>query len=556
VGYKVHKYETTPATEGAPMLARAVDWEPYEVSLVTIPADYGARIRSSNAETYQCEIVTRSEAVEAEPEQPEPVEVPTDQPAETAEEEKPMADQSKFVVEEDEIPTRKAPAAPSESEIITARETERCEGIFNGCRAAKIPSDYAMELISKKVDLSTARGMILDEMAKRGGDRVGGEAPGRVDVTGEDPLVHKRASIENAILHRAAPDLKGPDGKQLFPLSDEGKEYRGMSLLDIARTFLRARGVRVNHMSKMELAGAALGYRSDGMHTTSDFPLLLADVTNKVLRAAYEVAPQTYSAFTRNVSLPDFKSSKQLQVGEAPGLDEIREHGEYTSGTITESKEEFALKTWGKKFSITRTALINDDLSAFSRVPVQFGQSARNKESDIVWAIITANAALSDGVTLFYATTHVNLAGSATAISVDAIGLGRAAMRKQKGLDGVTVLNLNPRFLVVPAAKETIADQFVSTALMAYGSAQVNPFAGRLQVIAEPRLDANSATAWYLFASPDQIDMVLTATLEGQTGPVVESRVGFDIDGIEIKCRHDFNAKAVDYRGMYKNAGA
>ena len=78
----------------------------------------------------------------------------------------------------------------------------------------------------------------------------------------------------------------------------------------------------------------------------------------------------------------------------------------------------------------------------------------------------------------------------------------------------------------------------------------------RLAPISEPRLDAASETAWYLAASPNQIDTIEYAYLEGQQGAYIETRNGFDVDGVEIKCRLDFGAKAIDWRGLYKNPGA
>jgi len=293
-----------------------------------------------------------------------------------------------------------------------------------------------------------------------------------------------RSGIENALLHRVRPKT-GADQKG-FELSDEGRQYRGMTMLRIAEAYVNQTGVRTTSMSKMEIAALALGL-TERAHTTSDFPNLLADVANKTLRAAYNEAPQTWAPI--------------------------------------------------------------------SRVPTLFGRSARNLESDTVWGQITANAAMGDGVALFHA-THANLSASSDAIAIAPIGAGRAAMRVQKGVDGVTLLNVFPNYLIVPAGKETIADQFVSTNLMAAQSSNVNPFAGRLTVIAEPRLDAVSATAWYLASTPDQIDIIEYAYLEGEEGPMVESRVGWEVDGLEIKCREDFAAKVIDHRGLWKNPGA
>ncbi len=156
---------------------------------------------------------------------------------------------------------------------------------------------------------------------------------------------------------------------------------------------------------------------------------------------------------------------------------------------------------------------------------------------------------------MFHA-NHGNLAGSGTAISVASLGLGRTALRQQKGLNG-RFINVIPKYLVVPSAQETTAQQFVTVTNVVYTkNPDVNPFAGSLMVIAEPRLDAASALSWYLAGDPSQIDTIEYAYLEGNEGVYLESRVGFDVDGIELKARLDFAAKAIDWRGFYKNPGA
>jgi hypothetical protein len=363
-------------------------------------------------------------------------------------------------------------------------------------------------------------------------------------------MTHRRAHIEEALLHRVAPTH--------FKLPEHARSYRGVSLMDIAEIFLRARGLPVNSMSKMERAAAALGlgqYRSGGMHSSSDFPLLLADVANKVLRASYEAAPQTFAPISQIVNIPDFKPRKMLQAGPAPTLELVGEHGEFTHGTIAESKEQFSLKTYGRIFAITRQALINDDLGAFGDVPAKFGQSARNLESDKAWEEITNNPDLGDSISLFDDSDHHNLGTPGSAISVTSLGIARAAMRVQKDQDGETVLNLNPRYLIVPASLETEASKFVSALLNPSAAESVNPFAGLFTVIAEPRLDGNSTIAWYLATDAAQAPVLFHGVLDGQSGPTVDQELGFDVDGVKMKCRLDVAFKAADFRSIYKNEG-
>jgi hypothetical protein len=130
-------------------------------------------------------------------------------------------------------------------------------------------------------------------------------------------------------------------------------------------------------------------------------------------------------------------------------------------------------------------------------------------------------------------------------------------MAKQTGIDKKTVLNIRPTYLLVPVSLELAAEQLLAQNLTPTKTADVVPQSIRsLAVIAEPRLDTVSQTGWFLTASPAQIDTLEYAYLEGQQGAYIETRNGFDVDGVEIKCRLDFGAKAIDWRGLYKNPGA
>jgi len=479
--------------------------------------------------------------------------------------------QSEFIREENPLKRRAAPAAdddedpetePNERDMGADGERERVNGILDACNAARLPLSFARKLIDDSaISLLEAQKRVFKELKGREDPNDaprGGARRGSVEM-GEEPFVHARAGIENALLHRVAP--------QHFKLEDKGREYRGMTMLDVAKAYLQSRGVRITGMSKMDIAGVALGLTQIrggvGLHTTSDFPLLLADVASKSLRAEYAAAPQTFQPITRPVSLTDFKAANRVQIGDAPALLLVNEHGEFTRGTIAEGKEALQLATYGRVFGITRKALVNDDTDSFSRVPAKFGRAARNLESDLAWYQILSNPTMGDGNALFSA-AHANYAGAGL-IAVATISAAETAMMLQTGLDGTTLVMAQPKYLIVPPSQKTRALQFV-TLVQAQLPTNVNPFAGQLTVIAEPRLEtgitiggntvAGSASAWYLASSPDQVDILELATLDGQEGPTVESRIGFDIDGLEIKCRHDVGAKVIDHRGLYKNDGS
>ena len=352
-------------------------------------------------------------------------------------------------------------------------------------------------------------------------------------------------AIEQALLHRH-------DGAR-FPLLADARDFRGLSLLEMAREVLEAEGSYRRGDGRNEVAQRAL-------QPTSDFPSILANAAGRILRAAYAAAPQTFKPLGRQVSLTNFKPAGMVRIGDAPQLLEILEGGEFKRGAMADSGESIRLRTFGRVVGVTRQAIVNDDLGALTAVPEAFGAQASNLESNIVWGMILANPIMADGQPVF-SSAHANVASAGAAPDVTTIGVGRTAMAKRTDLNG-TVLNIVPRFLVTPPELELGAAQLVTTTTPAQTS-QVVPEAVRsLTPISEPRLStgvnglAGSPTAWFLFASPAQIDTFAYAYLEGQTAPFIESRLGFDIDGVEIKARHDFGAGWIDHRGAWRNAGA
>lgn len=412
-------------------------------------------------------------------------------------------------------------------------------------------------LIRGGKDVVAAQKDVLDELARR--DAAGG---GHLNVgsirTMSDEVQTRLDGMGEALMSRVDHKAK---------LTDNGRQYRGMSLLELGRDYLESRGVQTRGMDRMRLATEILNFRGGGYHSTSDFANLFANVANKRLRMGYEENNASYQIWARRApNAPDFKTLTVVQLGAAPDLLQTNEHGEFKYGSMTDGKETYSMVTYGRIVSLTRQAIINDDLRGFDRLVSAFGDSARRLENRTVYSILTANANLSDGGALFNATAvstaggHANLiSGAPSALQVSALVTARANMRKQVGLQNEE-LNILPAYLIVPAALEQTAYQLTSNQYVPATQGNVSEFraGGRtaLEPVVEALLDANSATAWYLSARTGQVDTVEYCYLDGAEGPVIESDVGFEVDGISYKCRLDFAAKAIDYRGMLKSAGA
>lgn len=541
VGYSIERVKVVePAAKGEVEQRIVERWTPLEVSFVTVPADPRAQVRAADQASYPVEIVdTRMQKEASMPEST--TTVAGGVPALTETRQQPVAAPAHPEPLAARMPEQ-APAPDAEAIATHAREAERdrVSTIYDLTGRLNLERSFAEDLVKRGVSVDESRRLILDQVAAKS-DETRTFPHVSVPLGGRDERITRRDAVANALLHRYSPTL--------FPLEDAARQYRGMTLLELARESLGNAGVNTRGLSRDEVATRAL-------HSTSDFPEILSAVTNKTLRQAYDAYPRTFALFCRQVLATDFKSMHRVQLGEAPQLLEVGESGEFKRGTLGESKESYRVKTYGRVVAITRQVLINDDLDAFTRIPAMYGNSIAQLESDVVWGIITANPAMADGNALFH-TTHKNLAGTGAALDVASVGAARAAMALQTGLDKKTVLNIRPAFLIVPAALELKAEQLVAQNLVPADSAKVVPQSIRtLSPISEPRLDAASATSWYLAASPNQIDTIEYAYLEGQQGAYIETRNGFDVDGVEIKCRLDFGAKAIDWRGLYKNPGA
>jgi HK97 family phage prohead protease len=429
-------------------------------------------------------------------------------------------------------------------EVINERE--EIEALV---RRHGLGAEYARLLQVLGVSLDQAREAVLQEIALR--DAATG---GHMNVNPDAHLIASRAVFMS---DRAAPDREQARERMAEALAARcggpaiGREnpYARVSVVEMARELLERHGVRTGALGAAELIERA------GSHVSGDFPGLLQDTGSRILRMAYGSYNGGVRQAFRASTSRDFRAKSKLQLSEAPELLQVNEHGEFKYGAMAEAKEAYRLDTFGRIFSITRQALVNDDLDAFGDFNMRAGRASAEFESKTLVNLITGNPAMSDSVALFHA-SHGNLGtGASSALSSTSLAAARTAMRLQKGLDGKTPIDAPPRYLIVPAALELTAEQLL-TAISAAKATDVNPFPGRLTLLVDPRLDAISATAWYLAADPATIDTVEYSYLEGEEGPQVIAREGFEIDGMQFKVRLDFGCGVLDWRGLYKANGA
>ena len=431
--------------------------------------------------------------------------------------------------------TREAADTAPSTETRAAANAE----IRSIARIAGLDQSWIDGQIDGGADPDTARRAAFEALAKRSSPSIRAEqVRAEMSESQDDPALRARQMGE-ALYARINPRHE---------LSEPARRYAYSTPVDMAKELLTLRGE-----STMALSPASLVTRA--LHTTSDFPIILGDTVGRVLRDAYQAAPSGIRRLGRQTTARDFRAVNKIMLGEAPLLEKLNEHGEIKAGTMAEAREAYKVETWARKIGVTRQVLVNDDLGAFSDLARRMGQAAAETEARILVTLLEAGSGngptLSDGKTLFHA-DHGNKAGTGAAISDATLSAARLALRTQKGIEDRTI-RVTPRSLLVPPALETTAEKWLASIAPAT-AADVNPFSGSLSLVVEPRL--SSATRWYVTADPGEIDGLEFAYLSGAEGPQVESRSGWDVDGVEIRVILDFGAGFIDHRGWFMNAGA
>jgi len=544
VGYAIYARQMVPPTEdGGDWTYLVTDWEPMELSIVPIPADPGAQVRAApDAKTpvFDCEVTTLAPATAAANHQRKEVTMPNPTGDTTA--------ANNTAVAASEQQTEQARAAQLVRDEITREERARIAGIEEAVRAARL--DNAAELITQFRDAGTALDAVRADVLRRLDARQRAQdvhSNAQIETVRDQTDV-RRAAVQEALLHRADPRS---------PLTDAGRQYRGYGLAELARRVLEDQGVNTRGMSKREVAVIAMNLDRDmasraGMMSTSDFPNILANTVGRTLRNGYQLAPRTFTAWARQATVPDFRPVSRGALSDMSKFTVVKAGEGYSYGKFGDGAESYSAVKYGKIIPLTWETIVNDDMDMISRIPMAIGAEAAQTEGDIVYGILLDNAAMADGTALFHA-DHGNLAGAGAAITDITLGAGRAAMRKQTAPQGRT-LNLAPSILLVGPDTEMAANKYTSASFVATKGADVNPnFNTSLEVVVESRI---AGTPWFLMAQSGLIDTVEYAYLEGEQGLFTEQRQGFEVDGLEIKARMVLGAKAIDHRGMYKNAGA
>lgn len=543
VGYLTLARKESERKGQADPMVTVTRWQPFELSLVPVPADAAAQVRGIDP-------YSPVQPMAADPAQHRSREMPEEVIDQTAGEQ--SAADTAAVTQKRNKPK---PDEAALREAALAEERQRAAEITKLCQRHGLQA-MAVDLIAGGVALDTARARILDTIAASAEEpRITSHV--RVGSAGLDEREKFLRGASDWLVQRSAQRsaIEAREQRQVDP-----GEFRGMTLLDLAKESLRRSGVETRGLDPMRIAGLALRYGP--AQQAGDFPVLLENTMNKTLLASYSTTPVTYNRWCRIGTVSDFRAHPRYRTGLIGSLGTVRDNGEFNYLNVPDGKKEsITADTVGNLLAVTRRTIVNDDMNALSLLPQDLGRAAAvTVENAAIALLVSASFAgptlNEDSKAVFHA-DHGNIASTSAAPSVDSFNAARVAMARRMDVAGKDYLQIVPTVWLGPPELRATAmvvndnqyDPSVSNKFQVANSVR-GMFA---DIVDTPRL---SGTRWYAFAPPAQASAFEVAFLNGQTEPFLDQEETFNVDGLSWKVRLDFGVAAIDYRGAYTNPGA
>ncbi len=544
VGYRTYASERQPGTASIPTF-RAVDWEPYEISAVALPADASAGFRSDDAaQSNECTFLS-------------PL---TERKIMTPEELAAKAAAEKLALEARALELKNA------TDLALKNEKTRVSGITAAFRAlGEAAPQYAAkltEMVDGAVTLEDARAFVLGALATAS-DAIKTKQHTAQTERGADDRDQFVRGVSDAMLQRV-PEAVAAAKRKLpgFEKVGDGAQYRGLRLSDIVRVCAERNGHNIKGIYNTEtLLKLALTGR-DGYATGSDFPVLFEDIARKSMLAGYALQSDSWMRWMSTTSVSDFRDHSLFMKGSFGGsLPVVPPGAEYQNLAVPDgAKRVINTETRGGIIAIGRHAIVNDDLGFLTTAAAEFGGLAAMSIETEAYALLALNSGLGptmdDSQPFFYAASRANVSTGA-ALSGAALSLDRAHMRKQLDVSGNHAIDMTPRIMLIALPLESAAtalnqDQY--TQAVANTFQQNNQVRGMFSdIITKPVAPVLTGTKRYLFTE-DKGAFVCVFGPDG-AGPALSSEEGFRTDGVSYKVRIDFKVQAGDPKKAVYNAG-
>jgi hypothetical protein len=436
------------------------------------------------------------------------------------------------------------PNAADEAKRAVDAERQRTAEITSMCRDFNMSPD---KFVADGVTVEQARAAVLDELKKTAG-------PVGVRMTRDEGDKFRAAAVDALSMRSGVVIAKAADG---------ATELRGMSLRDLAIECMTREGRNAGELLRMDRDALFAELQRQFFNPTAAFPAILDATINKNIVQAYQSVPTTFQAWTTRGSVSDFKSTPDHSylIGGAGDFLLVPENGELKHDKpSTALLPQRKIDTYGRQFSMSRQAFINDDIGFLAEVPGLYAASAKKTIDKQVYTILYGNPAIYDGVTLFDDTNHKNVIGSGAAPSQTTIQAIILKAQKQKDPFDEPIY-MTPKFIIVGVGYEfTLAVVFGSAQVTGGPNNDINPLYNYpLQVVQTPVLNAlagSNACPWFMVTDPMSAKSLQVDYLNGQETPTIRRSEVPGVLGYVWDIYLDWGVAVRDYRGIYKNPGA
>jgi phage head maturation protease len=350
------------------------------------------------------------------------------------------------------------------------------------------------------------------------------------DESLDNPTVLRRSAVE---AFDAIAQGKPAEGQAAAVFADGEVAF--------AKRLLRAAGENVTGLSDSVILRNAA--------TTSDYAIIAGGTFNLSMRREYEASGSPLAALFGTAKVSSFnKENSGLVDWTTMAVADKKESGEYKYSYIDESGEKIFVATIGGVTAISRELSINA-AGRLGNIGTKYGKRLAADVADRQVAFLeqasAAGPSMADGHPVFYAARGNIEAFSQVPDTLIASMMGyRSDMAKRKGAGNV-MIGVYPTHWLIHSDYEETAARFLAS-YTATTIADVNPLAGKLQIVVEPRL-ADPDTSW-LVAEPSKMDGAVKVLLSGHEAPFTDSRQNFDTDAIDFKIRQDFGLGWLEWR--------
>lgn len=442
------------------------------------------------------------------------------------------------------------PSAPNMDDVRAA-ERQRCAEITTLCREFSVSAEDQERYLNEGTSVDAVRAAILDGMRQNGAP-INQRGAAEVTASSEDKF---RAAAGDALVMRSGIAIDRP--------AEGARELMGMSLRDLAIDCLQAEGhTGLNRRSAEEIYNMAM---RQFFNPTAAFPAILDNAINKAYVEGHKKVAVTFDQWTKKGSLKDFKTAdNNYLAGPAGEFLEVPEGGELKHDVFKDEKRPTRkLKTYGRQFTLTRQAFINDDIDLVTRIPAKYAASARKTINKQVYEILVKNPAIYDGTALF-SKAHGNLVTTGTGITQASMQAMIMALQSQVDEFGDAII-VRPATIIVPSGMAfDIYTLFNSPTINTEGNTQsVNPlyrYANQIQVIEDPTINVlcggfGKTMPWFLLGSKDDTDFIEVDYLNGQEIPTIRRMETPGTLGFVWDIYLDWGISVMDWRGAIKNPG-